>query len=185
MLGFVSPSTVRPRRKKPPAHRHIHIFEYVYTARSKVSLYRSVKVSQLFRVPPSPRSLHQTTSTTRSGSRSRPAPRGPDRLRRSRGLASRVEWGQNGGVRCARARSLSEQRVNKQRSTPVGSVLLSHGNDRKSDRSYRGPILLNLSEISILNTTSLFRALEAAVQSSPTRRSFVNKCPHLSPQQVS
>ena len=93
MLGFVSPSTVRPRRKKPPAHRHIHIFEYVYTARSKVSLYRSVKVSQLFRVPPSPRSLHQTTSTTRSGSRSRPAPRGPDRLRRSRGLASRVERG--------------------------------------------------------------------------------------------
>ena len=44
--------------------------------------------------------------------------------------------GSNGvktGVRCARARSLSEQRVNKQRSTPVGSVLLSHGNDRKSD----------------------------------------------------
>ena len=48
---------------------------------------------------------------------------------------SNVEWGVGvkTGVRCARARSLSEQRVNKQRSTPVGSVLLSHGNDRKSD----------------------------------------------------
>ena len=62
-------------------------------------------------------------------------------------LASRGSNGVKTGVRCARARSLSEQRVNKQRSTPVGSVLLSHGNDRKSTR---GPILLNLSEISIL-----------------------------------